>query len=339
MRAVRVFAAFIAGMLCTAGVAWSQAYPNKPVRVIVPFPPGGANDIVARILLPKLSEQMGQSFIIENRSGAGGTTGSAVVAQSRPDGYTLLIQTVASHVSNPHLYKKLPYDALGDFVGITPLTSLVTVLTVHPSLPVRSVKELVALAKKRPKEILFGHAGYGSFIHLNTVIMESVTGIQITQVPFRGGGPAVVGLMSGETQAMFAGIGDILEYIKANRARPLGVTSLERVTQLPDVPAIAETFPGYESTTWVSIFAPAGTPKAIIDRLNAEFGNAMRAPGIASRLSDVRARAQAAGRASPAPEDRLREDRQAVPRGRREGQLAAPACSPGPTEASRRTMR
>ena len=287
MRAVRVFAAFIAGMLCAAGVAWSQAYPAKPVRVIVPFPPGGANDIAARILLPKLSEQMGQSFIIENRSGAGGTTGSAVVSQSKPDGYTLLIQTVASHVSNAHLYKKLPYDALRDFTGITPLSNLVTVLTVHPSMPTRSVKEFVALAQKRPKEVLFGHAGYGSFIHLNTVLMESATGIKITQVPFKGGGPAVIGLVSGETQAMFAGIGDIIEHIKANRARPLGVASTERVSQLPDVPPMADTFPGYECTTWVSIFAPAGTPRAIIDQLNAELGKAMRDPAIASKLSGL----------------------------------------------------
>ena len=287
MRAVRVFAAFIAGMLCAAGVAWSQAYPARPVRVIVPFPPGGANDIVARIVLSKLSEQMGQSFIIENRSGAGGTTGSAVVAQSRPDGYTLLVQTVASHVSNPHLYKNLPYDALGDFVGITPLSRLVTVLTVHPSLPVRSVKEFIALAQKRPKEVLFGHAGYGSFIHLNTVLLESTTGIRITQVPYKGGGPAVVGLVSGETHAMIAGIGDIIEHIKVKRVRPLGVSSTERVTQLPDVPPIADTVPGFECTTWVSILAPAGTPRAIIDQLNAELGNAMRDPGVASKLSGL----------------------------------------------------
>ncbi len=287
MSALRVFATVIVGMLCVTGVVWSQVYPNKPVRVIVPFPPGGANDIVARLVLPKLSEQMGQSFIIENRAGAGGTIGTAVVAQSPPDGYTLLIQTIASHASNPHLYKALPYNALGDFVGVTPLTRLVMVLTAHPSLPVRSVQELITLAKKRPKEILFGNAGYGSFIHLNTVIMESATGIQIIQVPFRGGGPAVVGLMSGETQAMFAGIGDILEYIKANRARALGVTSLERMTQLPGVPAIAETFPAYEATTWVSVFAPVGTPNAIIDRLNVEFGTVMRDPGIASRLSSL----------------------------------------------------
>jgi tripartite-type tricarboxylate transporter receptor subunit TctC len=282
-----VFAASIAGTLCAGGVAWSQAYPAKPVRVIIPFPPGGANDIVARVVFPKLSEQMGQSFVIENRSGAGGTIGSAVVAQSRPDGYTLLIQTVASHTSNPHLYRKLPYDALGDFVGITPLTRLVTVLTVHPSLPVRSVKELIALAKKRPKEVLFGHAGYGSFIHLNAVLFEAMTGSPITQVPFKGGGPAVVGLVSGETHAMIAGIGDILEHIKANRARPLGVTSTERVAKLPGVPAIAETVPGYESTTWVIALAPAGTPRAIVDRLNAGLGNALRDPGVASRLSDL----------------------------------------------------
>ena len=287
MRAVRLFAAFTAGTLCAAGMAWSQAYPAKPVRVIIPFPPGGANDIIARILMPKLSEQMGQSFVIENRTGAGGTIGSTVVAQSKPDGYTLLVQTTASHVSNAHLYKSLPYDPLRDFVGISPLGRLVAVLTVHPSLPVRSVKEFIALAKKRPKEILFGHAGYGSFIHLNTVMLESAAGIKITEVPFKGGGPAVVGLMSGETQAMTAGIGDIIEYIKANRARPLGVTSLERVPKLPKVPAISETIPGYEIETWVSLFAPAGTAKAIVDRLNAEIGNALRDPAVASRLADL----------------------------------------------------
>src|SRR5438105_2102169 len=143
MRADRVFAAFIAGMLCAAGIAWSQSYPVKPVRVIVPFPPAGANDIVARIVLPKLSEQMGQSFIIENRSGAGGTTGSTLVAKSPPDGYTLLIQTVASHVSNAHLYRKLSYDPLTDFTAITGLGKLIAVLTVHPSMPARSVKELI----------------------------------------------------------------------------------------------------------------------------------------------------------------------------------------------------
>ena len=172
MNVIRVLAALVPALLCTGGTGWSQPYPAKPVRVVVPFPPGGANDIVGRILLPKLSEHMGQSFVIDNRAGAGGTIGTAIVAQSRPDGYTLLIQTAASHASNPHLYKKLPYDALNDFAPIAPLGRLVAVLTVHPSLPVRSTKELIAFAKKHPDEILFGHAGYGSFIHLNTVLMR-----------------------------------------------------------------------------------------------------------------------------------------------------------------------
>jgi tripartite-type tricarboxylate transporter receptor subunit TctC len=268
-------------------MAWSQAYPVRPVRVIVPFPPGGANDIVMRIVLPSVSERLGQQFIIDNRTGAGGTIGSALAAQSKPDGYTLLIQTVGSHVSNPHLYSKLPYDALRDFVGIAPLATVVPVLTVHPSVPARSVKEFIALAKKRPKEIVFAHAGFGSFGHLNTVILESRMGIQIIQVPYKGGGPAVVSLISGETQAMIQATGELIEFIKTNRARPLGVGSAKRIPLLPDVPAIAETFPGYESTTWVSAFAPAGTPKAIIDRLNAEFGNALRDPGVAAKLSAV----------------------------------------------------
>jgi tripartite-type tricarboxylate transporter receptor subunit TctC len=285
MRASRYVAATFACTVFAAGAAWSQAYPTKLVRVIVPFPPAGANDIVARIVFPKLSEQMGQSFVIENRGGAGGTIGSAVAAQTKPDGYTLLIQTVASHVSNAHLYAKLPYDPLRDFVGVSPLARVVSVLTVHPSMPPRSVKEFIALAQKRPKEILHGHSGYGSFTHMNGVLFESRTGIRMTHVPFKGGGPAVIALVSGETQAQIASIGELIAHIKANRVRPLGVTSLERVAQLPDVPTIADTIPGYESWTWVSAFAPAGTPKAVVDRLNAEIGKAMSDPDVAAKLS------------------------------------------------------
>jgi tripartite-type tricarboxylate transporter receptor subunit TctC len=284
VKAARLFAASFACILCAPGAVWSQTYPAKLVRVIVPFPPGGANDIVARIVLSKVSEQMGQSFVIENRAGAGGTIGSAVVAQSKPDGYTLLIQTVASHVSNPHLYSKLPYDALRDFVGVSPLARVVSVLTVHPSMPARSVKEFIALAQKRPNEILHGHSGYGSFTHMNGVLFESRTGIRMTHVPFKGGGPAVIALVSGETQAQVAAIGELIAHIKTNRVRPLGVTSTERIAQLPDVPTIADTIPGYESWTWVSVFAPAGTPGPVVDRLNAEMGKAMKDPDVAAKL-------------------------------------------------------
>jgi tripartite-type tricarboxylate transporter receptor subunit TctC len=285
MKTARLFAAFFACMLCAAGVVWSQAFPAKPVRVIVPFPPGGANDIVSRIVFSKLTEQMGQQFIIENRAGAGGTIGSAVVAQSKPDGYTLLIQTAASHVSNAHLYSKLSYDPLRDFAGVSPLALVVAVLTVHPSLPPRSVKEFIALAKSRPNEILHGHSGYGTFTHFNGVLFESRAGVRMTHVPFKGGGPAVIALVSGETQAQVAAIGELIQHIKSNRVRPLGVTSEKRVAELPDVPTIADTIRGYESSTWVSAFAPAGTPAAIIGRLNAEFGKAMNDPDIRAKLS------------------------------------------------------
>src|SRR6185436_8604797 len=193
--------------------------------------------------------------------------------------------TAASHVSNPHLYSKLPYDALRDFVGISPLARVVAVLTVHPSLPPRSVKEFIALAKSRPKQILHGHSGYGSFTHFNGVLFEYRAGIRMTHVPFKGGGPAVIALVSGETQCQVAAIGELIAYIKSNRVRALGVTSAERVAQLPDVPTIADTIPGYESWTWVSAFAPAGTPKAIVDRLNAELGKAMNDPDVAARLT------------------------------------------------------
>ncbi|HEX2825985.1 MAG TPA: tripartite tricarboxylate transporter substrate-binding protein [Burkholderiales bacterium] len=285
MKAARVFAAVFAALLCAAGAAWSQAFPAKPVRVVVPFPPAGANDIVARIVFTKVSEQMGQQFVIDNRAGAGGTIGSAIVAQSKPDGYTLLIQTAASHVSNPHLYSKLPYDALRDFAPVTPLARVAAVLTVHPSLPTRSVKEFIALAKSRPKAILHGHSGYGSFTHFNGVLFESRTGVRLTHVPFKGGGPAVVALVSGETQCQVAAIGELIAHVKSNRVRALGVTTLERVPQLPDVPTIADTFPGYESWTWVSAWAPAATPRAIVDRLNAEMGKAMTDSEVAGRLS------------------------------------------------------
>jgi tripartite-type tricarboxylate transporter receptor subunit TctC len=310
MKAIGMFAAFIAGVLCAAGVAWSQAYPAKPVRAIVPFPPGGANDIVARIVFSKVSELMGQQFIIENRAGAGGTIGSTVVAQSKPDGYTLLIQTAVSHVSNGHLYSKLPYDPLRDFVGVSPLARVVAVLTVHPSIPVRSVKEFIALAKQRPNQILHGHSGHGTYTHYNGVLFESRTGIRMTHVPFKGGGPAVIALVSGETQAQVAAIGELIQHIKVNRVRPLGVTSTERIAQLPDVPTIADIIPGYESSTWVSVFAPAGTPRAIVDRLNAEIGKAMNDPDVAAKLS-----AQTLDPAHKSPEElaqRLKADSETI---------------------------
>lgn len=284
MHSIRLMGALAGLALFASGIASAQTYPSKPVRVVIVFPPGGSNDVVGRIVFQKMSEQMGQQFVIDNRGGAAGSLGAAVVAQSPPDGYTLMVQST-THVANAHMYKKLPYDTLGDFIGITPLARQVGILVVHPSLPARSVKEFIALAKKRPNDITYGHAGSGSYVHLTAALLESMTGISMTHVPFRGGGPAAIALVSGETHAQIATIGSLFTHIKANRVRPLGVTSGERVTQLPDVPAIAETVPGYDFTAWIGAFAPKGTPKAIVDRLNAELKKAVNDPEIAPKLS------------------------------------------------------
>ena len=264
--------------------AVAQAYPDKPVRVIVVFPPGGSNDVVARIVFQKMSEIMGQQFVIENRGGAAGTIGSEVVASTAADGYTIMVQS-ATHVANPHLYEKLPYDALKDFVGVTTLARQVGMLVVHPSLPAKSVKEFIALAKTRPGEINYASAGNGSFVHLTMALFASITNSKMVHVPYRGGGPAGTALIAGETQAMIATIGSLFPHIKSNRVRPLGVTSDKRTEQFPDVPAIAETVPGYEFTAWVGCFAPAGTPKPIVDRLNAALQKALADPGVASKLT------------------------------------------------------
>ena len=197
----------------------------------------------------------------------------------------LLVQSIASHVANAHLYRKLPYDALRDFLGVAPMARLTNVLTVHPSLPAYSVKEFIALAKKRPGEIRHGHSGVGSFTHLNGVLFDSRAGISMLHVPFKGGGPAVIALVSGETQVQVAAVSELISHIQSKRLRALGVTTPERLKVLPDVPTIADTIPGYESSTLISIYAPAGTPRPIVDRLNAEIGKAVSDPDVAARLN------------------------------------------------------
>ena len=264
--------------------ALAQTYPSKPVRVIIVFPPGGSNDVVGRIVFQKMSESLGEQFVIDNRGGAAGTIGADVVAKSPPDGYTIMVQS-ATHVANPHLYKKLPYDTLKDFTGVTTLARQVGMLVVHPSLPVKSVREFIALAKARPGEVIYGSAGNGSFVHLTMALFASMTGIRMIHVPYKGGGPSGIAIVAGETQAMIATIGSLFPHIKANRVRPLGVTSDTRTEQFPDVPAIAETVPGYEFTAWVGCFAPAGTPRAIVDTLNAALKKVLAHPDVAKNLN------------------------------------------------------
>ncbi|MCC7485720.1 MAG: tripartite tricarboxylate transporter substrate binding protein [Burkholderiales bacterium] len=264
--------------------AIAQAYPVKPVRVVIVFPPGGSNDVVGRIVFQKMSENIGQQFVIENRGGAAGTIGSEVVANSPPDGYTIMVQST-THVANAHLYKKLPYDVLNDFIGITPLAVQVGMLVVHPSLPVHTGAQFVALARKRPGEIVYASAGNGSYVHLSMALLASMMHLDMIHVPYKGGGPAGTALVAGETQAMLATIGSLSSHIKNGRVRPLGVSSAKRAAQFPDVPTIGEFVPGYEFTAWVGCFAPKGVPKPVIDRLNAELKRALSDPGVASRLS------------------------------------------------------
>jgi tripartite-type tricarboxylate transporter receptor subunit TctC len=279
----RAAAALALIVLAASGQIAAQDYPGKPVRVIVVFPPGGSNDVVARLVFQKVSELLGQQFVIENRGGAAGTIGSEVVAGSTPDGYTLMVQST-THVANPHLYKKLPYDALRDFVGITTLARQVGMLAVHPSLPAKSVREFIALAKSNPGKINYGSAGNGSFVHLSMALFASMAKIRMVHVPYKGGGPAGNALIAGETQAMMATIGSLFPHIKSGRVRPIGVTSAERTRQFPNVPAVAETVPGYEFTAWVGCFAPAGVPPAIVNLLNATLKQALMDPDVESKL-------------------------------------------------------
>lgn len=256
---------------------FAQQYPVKPVRMLIPWPPGGANDIVGRVMAQRLTEQFGQQVVVENRGGASGVVGSELVAKAPADGYTVMVHS-ATHVANPHLYKKLSYDTLKDFIGVTPLAVQVGMLVVHPSLPVKSVKEFIALGKARPGQITYASSGSGSFVHLSMALLNAMTNTKMIHVPFKGGGPAAIALASGEVQAMSATIGSLIPHLESKRVRPLGVTSAKRVSQYPDVPTIGESVPGYEFVAWVGAFVAAGTPRPIVDRLNAEFRKALANP-------------------------------------------------------------
>lgn len=268
-------------------VATAQSYPTKPVRVIVVFPPGGSNDVTARIVFQKMTENVGQQFIVDNRGGAAGSLGAAVVAKSPADGYTLMVQST-THIANAFVYKgKLPYDTLGDFIGLTSLARQVAMLLVHPSMPVKSTRELIALAHKRPGEVLYGSAGNGSYLHLCMALFNSMTKTKMVHVPYKGGGPMLVSLVGGEVQTSIATIASAFTHIKSGRLRPLGVSSSDRVEQFPDVPAIAEAVPGYDFTAWVGAFAPKGTPAAIVNKLNADLKTVLADPEVKDKLSKL----------------------------------------------------
>ena len=279
--------AFAAGaaLVFAAGIAAAQSYPAKPVRVVIPWPPGGANDIAGRIVMQKVGEALGQQFPIDNRGGAGGTIGSDLVAKAAPDGYTLMVHST-THLGNAHLYKSLPYDTLADFAPVGLLTVQSAVLTVHPSLPAKSVREFIALARARPGEILYSTAGNGSIPHLGMALLGAMTNTSYTHVPYKGGGPQVIALVAGESQVSLATVASVVQHIRAGRLRALGLSAIRRSSALPDVPTIAESgVPGYDMSPWIAVFAPAGTPRPIIDKLNGEINRALKLSDVTQNLS------------------------------------------------------
>lgn len=277
MRLMFRAAAVVAISLLVAPAVQAQAYPVKPVRIVVSWPPGGSNDVVARVMAQQLTEALGQTFVIDNRAGATGTIGTDIVAKSPPDGYTILV-TSATHVANAHIYKNLPYDTMRDLTGVMPLAVQIGMLVVHPALPANSVKELIALARSRPDQIAWASTGTGSYTWLTMAQLLQMTGTKMLEVPYKGGGPAVIALMSGETQVFFVGIGSLTSALPAKRVRPLGVASDKRLKQFPDIPTIAETVPGYELTAWIGSFVPSATRRSIVERLNTEFRKALDHP-------------------------------------------------------------
>jgi len=274
-----------AALIGSVAVAYAQAYPVKPVRLITPFPPGGTTDILARIVATKLSETWGQQVIVDNRGGGGGTLGVGVVARAEPDGYTLLIAHIGPMSMAPALYPKLAYDPVKDFAPITQVASVPNGFVVHPSLPVRSVKEFMALARGKPGQVFYSSAGNGSLAHLAAVNLEYLGKIKLNHVPYKGGAPSVVGLIGGETSMTITGMPQLRPHIDAGRLRLIAVASAKRLSVLPAVPTIAETVPGYEVTQWQGILAPAGTPREIVAKLNADIVKAMHLPDVKKRLA------------------------------------------------------
>jgi len=267
--------------------AHAQApYPNHPVRIVVPFPAAGTTDILARVTAQRLTETLGQPFVVENRPGAGGNIGAELVAKSPPDGYTMLMGTVGTHAINPSLYEKMPYDHVKDFVPVVLVAGVPNVLVVTPSLPVKSVQELIAYAKANPGKLNFASSGSGTSIHLSGELFKTMTGVSMQHVPYKGSAPALADLAGGQVELMFDNLPSSLALIKAGKLRALAVTSLTRSSALPDVPTISESgLPGFEASSWFGLLAPAGTPKDVVTKVNGEVAKWLATPEAKEKLA------------------------------------------------------
>lgn len=275
----------LSALLLNAGTTYSQNYPARAVRLIVPFPPGGANDILARIIAQKLTEALGETFVVDNRAGASGIIGTELVAKANPDGYTILM-TPNTIAIQPSLYEKLPFDAARDFVPVSLVAVIPNILIVTRTLPVSSARELIALGKRRPGELHYGSAGIGGSVHLAAELFKSMAGLDMVHVPYKGGGPALIDVIGGQIEILFPDALAGSPHIKAGKVKPLAVTSSKRLASLPQLPTIAESgVPGYDSVGWYGVVAPAATPPQIVQSLSVAIGNALRSPDVREKLS------------------------------------------------------
>ena len=275
-------------LLLSPLLAFAQGYPSKPVKMIVPYAAGGTTDVLARIMADNLTQGLGQTVVIEYKPGAGGTIGAEAAAKSPADGYTMVMGAPGSHSTATSLYAKLPYDPVKDFVPIVHVANVPNSIVVHPSLAVKSVPELIAYAKSRPGELTYGSAGTGATTHLTGELFALLANVKLTHIPYKGSGQAMVDLLGGQIQMMFENLPGAATQIRSGKIRGLAVTSLRRSAAFPDLPAVSETLPGFEVVAWFALFAPAGTPAAIVARLNAESNRALS-------LAEVREKIAAAG--------------------------------------------
>jgi len=288
-------------LLFTVNPTIAQTYPDKPIRMVLPFPPGGGTDSLARVILPKMSQTLGQPIVIDNRPGAGGIVAAEIVAKSAPDGYTLFMGSSTGITAAPSLYK-LAYDPIKDFAPITQFATASFILTVHPSLPVTTISQLVALARAKPGSLNYASGGIGSPLHLSAELFKSRAGINIVHVPYKGGAPALTDLIGGQIQLLWLSIPSVLPHVKAGRIRAIAVSTQKRSASVPEVPTVAESgYPGFDYANWNAFFAPAKTPPAHIRKINGQIVKALNVPDIAQRLI-----AQGADPAPGSPEDLAR---------------------------------
>ncbi len=284
MKNVAGMVAIAIACLAPAAFAADANYPNKSIRIVVPFPPGGIADVMSRVFGQKFTDAWNQPVVVENRTGAGGNIGADIVAKSTPDGYTIVMGTIGTHAVNVSLFSKLPYDPVKDFAPVALAVEADGLLVLHPSVPAKTVKERIALARARPGQLIYASAGNGTAGHLSGELFKSLAKIDLVHIPYKGNVPALTDLVGGQTSMLFATMPTVMPLARAGKLYAMAVTGAQRNPAAPEVPAMAETLPGFEATNWIGIFAPAGTPQDIVVRLNAEIMRIMKLPEVQARL-------------------------------------------------------